>query len=123
MPARPTSMSSRSTAALAVRMRVDGMLREIAAPPAQMAKAVVSRIKILSGLNIAERRLPQDGRARVRVAERRLDLRIATMPTIHGEAVVIRILDKVRRSLDFATLGFAGATRRSSAGTSRRPTA
>ena len=102
---------------VAVRMRVDGMLREIASPPAQMAKAIISRIKILSGLNIAERRLPQDGRARIRVNERRLDLRIATMPTIYGEAVAIRLLDNVRRVLDFAKLGFRRATRRSSAGT------
>jgi general secretion pathway protein E len=91
---------------VAVRIRVDGMLREIASPPAQMAKAIISRIKILSGLNIAERRLPQDGRARIRVNERRLDLRIATMPTIYGEAVAIRLLDNVRRVLDFSKLGF-----------------
>jgi general secretion pathway protein E len=92
---------------MAVRMRVDGMLREIAPPPAQMAKAIVSRVKILSGLNIAERRLPQDGRARIRVNDRRLDLRVATMPTIYGEAVAIRLLDNVRRVLDFAALGFS----------------
>ncbi len=91
---------------VAVRLRIDGMLREVAAPPAQMAKAIISRIKILSGLNIAERRLPQDGRARIRVNDRRLDLRIATMPTIYGEAVAIRLLDNVRRVLDFAKLGF-----------------
>jgi general secretion pathway protein E len=89
-----------------VRMRVDGMLREISAPPGQMSKAIVSRIKILSGLNIAERRLPQDGRARIRINEHRLDLRVATMPTIHGEAVSIRLLDNVRRVLDFSALGF-----------------
>jgi general secretion pathway protein E len=91
---------------ICVRMRVDGMLREIAPPPAQMAKAIVSRVKILSGLNIAERRLPQDGRARIRVDDRRLDLRVATMPTIYGEAVAIRLLDNVRRVLDFSALGF-----------------
>ncbi len=91
---------------MAVRMRVDGMLREIAPPPAQMAKAIISRVKILSGLNIAERRLPQDGRARIRVNDRRLDLRVATMPTIYGEAVAIRLLDNVRRVLDFSALGF-----------------
>jgi len=92
---------------MAVRMRVDGMLREITPPPAQMAKAIVSRVKILSGLNIAERRLPQDGRARIRVNERRLDLRVATMPTIYGEAVAIRLLDNVRRVLDLSALGFS----------------
>jgi len=91
---------------LAIRMRVDGMLREISTPPAQMAKAIVSRVKILSGLNIAERRLPQDGRARIRIDEHRFDLRVATMPTIYGEAVSIRLLDNVRRVLDFAALGF-----------------
>ncbi|WP_414463750.1 GspE/PulE family protein [Hyphomicrobium sp. DY-1] len=90
-----------------IRIRVDGMLREVTPPPAQMAKAVVSRVKILSGLNIAERRLPQDGRARIRINEHRLDLRIATIPTVHGEAVAIRLLDNVRRMLDFAPLGFS----------------
>ena len=93
---------------LAIRMRVDGMLREIAPPPpANMSKAIVSRIKILAGLNIAERRLPQDGRSRVRIDHHRLDLRVATMPTIYGEAVVIRLLDNVRRALDFSKLGFS----------------
>jgi general secretion pathway protein E len=92
---------------LGVRMRVDGMLHDVEAPPVAMAKAVVSRVKILSGLNIAERRLPQDGRARIRIGERRLDLRVATMPSIHGEAVAIRLLDNVRRTLDFGKLGFS----------------
>jgi general secretion pathway protein E len=92
---------------LAIRMRVDGMLHAIATPPASMAKAIVSRVKILSGLNIAERRLPQDGRARVRLERHRLDLRVATMPTIHGEAVAIRLLDNVRRTLDLGKLGFS----------------
>lgn len=97
---------------VAIRMRVDGMLRDVAPPPAQMAKAVVSRVKILSGLNIAERRLPQDGRSRIRINEHRLDLRIATIPTIHGEAVAIRLLDNVRRMLDFAPLGFGARDER-----------
>ncbi|WP_088344873.1 MULTISPECIES: GspE/PulE family protein [Rhodomicrobium] len=92
---------------LTVRMRIDGMLRDVAAPPAAMAKAIVSRVKILSGLNIAERRLPQDGRARIRLEQHRLDLRVATMPTIYGETVAIRLLDNVRRTLDFARLGFS----------------
>jgi general secretion pathway protein E len=91
---------------IVVRMRVDGMLRESAPPPPQMSKAIISRVKILSGLNIAERRLPQDGRARIRVNDQRLDLRIATIPTIYGEAVAIRLLDNVRRVLDFSALGF-----------------
>jgi general secretion pathway protein E len=89
-----------------IRMRVDGMLRQVAPPPPGLVKAITSRVKILSGMNIAERRLPQDGRARVEVNQRRLDLRVATMPTIHGEAVAIRLLDNVRRVLDFSKLGF-----------------
>jgi len=92
---------------VAIRIRVDGMLRDVPPPPAQMSKAIVSRVKILSGLNIAERRLPQDGRSRIRINEHRLDLRIATIPTVHGEAVAIRLLDNVRRMLDFAPLGFS----------------
>jgi len=91
---------------IAIRIRIDGMLRDVPPPPVQMSKAIVSRVKILSGLNIAERRLPQDGRARIRINEHRLDLRIATIPTVHGEAVAIRLLDNVRRMLDFAPLGF-----------------
>ncbi len=90
-----------------IRMRVDGMLRETPSPPQGMGRAIVSRIKILSGLNIAERRLPQDGRARLRINQNRLDLRVATMPTIHGESVAIRLLDNVRRVLDFSKLGFS----------------
>jgi general secretion pathway protein E len=92
---------------IVVRLRVDGMLRELPPSPANMGRAIASRIKILSGLNIAERRIPQDGRARIRVNQHRLDLRIATMPTVHGEAVAIRLLDNVRRSLSFPKLGFA----------------
>jgi general secretion pathway protein E len=94
---------------LSVRMRIDGMLREVSAPPGSMSKAIVSRIKILSGLNIAERRLPQDGRSRVRINQHRLDLRVATIPTIYGEAISIRLLDNVRRALDFSGLGFSSA--------------
>ena len=94
-----------------VRIRVDGLLRDISPPPKPMARAIVSRIKILAGLDIAERRLPQDGRARVRVNSRQLDLRVATMPTIHGEAVAIRILENARRALDFGRLGFSSTDR------------
>jgi len=92
-----------------VRMRVDGVLRLHQVLPGRMARAVVSRIKILAGLNIAERRLPQDGRARARVGGSEADLRIATMPTMHGEAVVIRILVKEAASLDLSRLGMASA--------------
>jgi general secretion pathway protein E len=90
-----------------VRLRVDGVLRLHQSLPGRMARAVVSRVKILAGLNIAERRLPQDGRARIRIGGTEADLRIATMPTIHGEAVVIRILVKEASTLDLLRLGMA----------------
>ncbi len=90
-----------------VRLRVDGVLRVHQVLPPRMARAVVSRVKILAGLNIAERRLPQDGRARARVGNSEADLRIATMPTMHGEAVVIRILVKEASSLDLLRLGMS----------------
>jgi len=92
---------------ITVRFRIDGMLREVKAPPAQLAKAIVSRIKILSGLNIAERRLPQDGRARMRIEGKQIDLRVATMPTMHGESVVIRLLDDSSRVPELSGLGLA----------------
>ena len=88
-----------------VRFRVDGLLRNHQSVPGRMARAVVSRIKILAGLNIAERRLPQDGRARVRIGEIEADLRVATMPALHGEAVVIRILVKEKESGDPGAVG------------------
>jgi general secretion pathway protein E len=80
--------------ALHVRLRVDGLLRSIAAPPMDMAKGLLSRLKIMGGLNITERRLPQDGRARIVINGAEIDLRIATMPTMHGESGVIRLLRK-----------------------------
>jgi len=91
---------------LSVRFRIDGMLTETRSVPAHMARAVVSRVKILSGLDIAERRLPQDGRARIKIEARNIDLRVATMPTIHGEAVAIRLLENLQRVLDLSKLGF-----------------
>ncbi len=94
-----------------VRFRVDGVLREAAHVPKRMINAVVSRVKIMSDLNIAEKRVPQDGRVSVSVAERRVDLRITTLPTQLGEGVTIRILDKetAQRSLD--DLGMDGTAR------------
>jgi len=80
--------------ALHVRIRVDGLLRNIAAPPMSMAKGLLSRLKIMAGLNITERRMPQDGRARIVVGGVEIDLRIATMPTMHGESGVVRLLRK-----------------------------
>ena len=91
---------------LQVRLRVDGLLRQIPPPPPEMARAIISRVKILAGLNIAERRLPQDGRARARVGRLDLDMRVATMPTAHGEAAILRVLERNPRLLDMTRLGF-----------------
>jgi general secretion pathway protein E len=91
-----------------IRIRVDGMLR-ILSPSrggAVSARALVSRIKILSNLNIAERRVPQDGRMRIKVRNRDFDLRVATMPTAHGEAAILRLLDRSTKAVDFDQLGF-----------------
>ncbi len=92
---------------LNVRMRVDGLLRATPAPSHVLPQAVVSRVKILAGLNIAERRLPQDGAARLRVAQADIDIRVATMPTQHGESAVIRLLPRDRGLLDIPKLGLA----------------
>ena len=91
------------------------MLHASRAAAADMARAVVSRVKILAGLNIAERRLPQDGRARVTVGRHELDLRVATMPTMHGEAVVIRVLraQPARCSISPSSASPAATQRRS----------
>jgi general secretion pathway protein E len=93
---------------LKVRYRIDGVLQEVDAPPAHLRPAVLSRIKIMARLNIAERRLPQDGRIRLAVRGKDIDLRVATIPTMHGEAVVLRVLDRTSVILDFHALGFAG---------------
>jgi general secretion pathway protein E len=93
------------------RLRIDGMLRDIAPPPAGLNDNIVSRLKIMAGLNIAERRLPQDGRFRIVVEGREIDLRMSTVPTLHGESVVLRLLDRVHAPLDLAELGFGDALR------------
>ncbi|MGF1455081.1 MAG: GspE/PulE family protein [Alphaproteobacteria bacterium] len=93
---------------LRVRLRVDGVLQEIESPPARLQAAVLSRIKIMARLNIAEHRLPQDGRIKAVIGGKEIDLRVATSPTIHGEGVVLRILDKQAQVLDFTALGFQG---------------
>jgi general secretion pathway protein E len=91
---------------LIVRYRVDGVLHEVESPPKRLSAAVISRIKIMANLDIAERRLPQDGRIRLRVQGKEIDLRVSTVPTMHGESVVMRILDKGGVALDFNRLGF-----------------
>jgi general secretion pathway protein E len=91
---------------LKVRYRIDGVLHEVESPPAASTAAVISRVKIMAKLNIAERRLPQDGRIMIRVQGKELDLRVSTVPTAHGESVVMRILDREAIVFDFHTLGF-----------------
>lgn len=93
---------------LKVRLRVDGVLRDVEAPPVRSTAAVISRVKIMAKLNIAERRLPQDGRIKLQVQGKELDLRVSTVPTMHGESVVIRLLDKESIVFDFDALGFFG---------------
>jgi general secretion pathway protein E len=92
---------------LVVRMRIDGLLRAVSAPAGVLPQAVISRIKIVANLNIAERRLPQDGAARLRVGRADIDIRVAIMPMQHGESAVIRILPKDRGLLVVEKLGFS----------------
>ncbi|MBI2560674.1 MAG: type II secretion system ATPase GspE, partial [Planctomycetes bacterium] len=89
-----------------LRYRVDGVLRDFPAPQRELYPAIISRIKIMSKLNIAEKRLPQDGRIKLKVAGREIDLRVSIIPMIYGEGVVLRILDRTSVSLDLETLGF-----------------
>ena len=91
---------------LVVRYSIDGLLREFTSPPSQLRAAIISRVKIMAKLNIAERRLPQDGRIRLAVQGREFDLRVSTMPTLHGESVVMRLLDRGSLAVDLSSLGF-----------------
>jgi type IV pilus assembly protein PilB len=88
-----------------IRYRVDGALYELAPPPKHLALPVTSRLKVMSNLNIAERRLPQDGRIQMHIAGTPIDLRVSTLPTVFGESVVLRVLDRSVVSLDLANLG------------------
>ena len=90
---------------LRVRFRIDGVLRDVTTVPRRMAPGVVSRVKIMAELDIAERRLPQDGRVGLTVDGRHVDLRIVTLPSAKGEAVIMRILDKESVVMDFDKLG------------------
>ena len=89
-----------------IRFRMDGVLHEMLAPPKRLESAILSRIKIMSNLDIAERRLPQDGRIKLRYSTREIDFRVSTLPTIFGEKAVLRILDKDALKLDLTKLGF-----------------
>ena len=89
-----------------VRFRVDGVLHEVMHSPKSIQGGLISRLKVMGDLNIAEKRIPQDGRVSLRVNNRSLDLRLATLPTVHGEKIVIRILDKTNALLQLSELGF-----------------
>jgi len=89
-----------------VRYRIDGVLHDVESPPKRLQAAIVSRVKIMAKLNIAERRLPQDGRIMLRVKGKEIDFRVSSIPTIHGESIVLRILDKSSIVLDIGKLGF-----------------
>jgi len=97
-------------AGLRVRYRIDGVLQDAVAPPKRLAAAVVSRLKIMAELDIAERRVPQDGRIRLRMHDRQVDVRVSTLPTLHGESVVLRLLDKEAGRIDLLELGMAPDT-------------
>ena len=91
---------------LKVRYRIDGVLHDVETPPRRLQAAIVSRIKIMAKLNIAERRLPQDGRIKLRMMGKEIDLRVSTLPTLYGESVVLRILDRSSIVVNLESLGF-----------------
>eukprot|EP00487_Bulimina_marginata_P009176 TRINITY_DN3534_c0_g1_i1.p1 TRINITY_DN3534_c0_g1~~TRINITY_DN3534_c0_g1_i1.p1 ORF type:complete len:178 (-),score=40.29 TRINITY_DN3534_c0_g1_i1:111-644(-) len=96
---------------LQIRFRVDGVLREVLKPNRKLASLLVSRIKVMAKLDIAEKRIPQDGRISLRIGGRAVDVRVSTMPTGHGERVVLRLLDKNAARLDLKDLGMTDDTR------------
>jgi general secretion pathway protein E len=96
---------------LKVRYRIDGVLHDVEAPPQKLAAAVISRIKIMAKLNIAERRLPQDGRIKLKIQGSDIDARVSTIPTMHGESVVMRLLNRGDVKLDLTALGFSDSIR------------
>jgi len=106
---------------LVIRYRVDGVLREVASVPLRLAPGVVSRLKIMADLDIAEKRVPQDGRVALSSGGRELDLRVASLPTVHGESVVVRILDRHNATLTLDQLGFPPEVRRRYERCYRRP--
>ncbi|AWL10628.1 Type II secretion system protein E [Saliniradius amylolyticus] len=106
---------------LIIRFRVDGVLREILRPSRKMASMLVSRIKVMARLDIAEKRVPQDGRITLRIAGRAVDVRVSTMPSNHGERVVLRLLDKNTARLNLEDLGMTKAIRHSVSALIRKP--
>ena len=95
---------------LRVRYRVDGVLRDVPSPPVHLMPAVISRLKIMAELDIAERRIPQDGRIRLRLQDRPVDVRVSTLPTLHGESIVLRLLDGESGRVGLEQLGMSEAT-------------
>lgn len=106
---------------LRVRYRVDGVLQDAPSPPPHLAPAIISRLKIMSELDIAERRIPQDGRLRLRFMDRQVDVRVATLPTLHGESVVLRLLDKSHGRIGLEQLGMSHDTLISFTAAIKRP--
>jgi general secretion pathway protein E len=96
-----------SEGSLHVRFRIDGVLKEVAEPPKRFQSSILARIKIMAALNIAEKRLPQDGRIRIKIAGKDIDIRVATAPTAHGERITMRLLDKSAVKLDLGVIGFS----------------
>ena len=92
---------------LVVRYRIDGVLYPVLTPPKHLQASIIARLKIMAGLNIAEKRLPQDGRFRIRTAGKDVDLRVSVLPTSHGERVVLRLLEKENRLLNLSEMGFS----------------
>lgn len=93
---------------LVIRVRIDGVLYDIMNPPKRAQNSIISRIKIMAGLNIAEKRLPQDGRIKIKIAGKDIDIRVSTVPTSFGESIVMRLLDKSSVALDLEKLGLGG---------------
>jgi general secretion pathway protein E len=106
-----------------VRFRVDGTLREVVQPNRALHAALISRLKIMAELDIAEKRLPQDGRISLRIGTRAVDVRVSTLPSAHGERAVLRLLDKSESKLSLESVGMQGDVLRASSSSSRSRTA
>src|SRR5688572_10798916 len=109
------------TEQLHVRYRIDGVLQDAPSPPAGLTAAIISRLKIMADLDIAERRQPQDGRIRLRLQDRSVDVRVSTLPTLRGESVVLRLLDKEQGRAGLTELGMADVTLRAFGAAIQRP--
>jgi type II secretory ATPase GspE/PulE/Tfp pilus assembly ATPase PilB-like protein len=122
LDARASDLHLESSAGgVSTRYRVDGVLVDAPAPPAHLAAALVSRLKIMAELDIAERRVPQDGRIRLRLRDRQVDVRVSIVPTLDGESVVLRLLDKEQGRVSFGSLGMPTRIAESFEGIVRRP--